>query len=61
MSIYQDRGYDNRADYIESLAEECGMGLQEVWALANLLGPDEDFDGLVIACEDAATEAWDAE
>lgn len=49
MTIYQKQGYKNRKDYLDSLAEEYG---DNVYALADLLGPSEDFDGLVTNCED---------
>ena len=56
MSVYQDHGYDNRLDYIKSLSEDYGVDLQEVIVLANLLGPSEDFDGLVTSLEDMNNE-----
>lgn len=49
---YQAQGYENRADYLRSLAEDYGRDLNEVRALADLLGPGEDFDGLVSALND---------
>jgi hypothetical protein len=48
---YQANGYHNRADYIESLCEEYDP--ETVIALADLLGPSEDFDGLISALEDS--------
>lgn len=47
---YKAHGYEDRADYLESLAEEYPADL--VYTLADLLGPDEDFDGLVTGLED---------
>lgn len=52
MSIYTDNGYTNRRDYLNSLAEDYGVDLGTVLALAGMLGPSEDFDGLVTALED---------
>ncbi len=52
MSIYEDNGYKNRKDYLNSLAEDYGVGVSEVYALAEILGDTEDFDGLVSALED---------
>jgi len=46
-SIYQQHGYDNRQHYLESLAEEHGVDLETVQAVAELYGQEEDFDGLV--------------
>jgi len=52
MSIYQEEGYKNRRDYLASLAEDLGIPESVVFSLAGALGPIEDFDGLVTACED---------
>ncbi len=49
---YEENGYLNRMDYLESLAEEYDVPLGIVRNLAQLLGPSEDFDGLVTALED---------
>mgnify|MGYP000274111752 CR=1 FL=1 len=51
-TIYQDKGYKNRLEYLESLAEEYGVDISTVFALANVLGPEEDFDGLVSSLQD---------
>jgi hypothetical protein len=50
IEVYQDHGFDSRADYIEALAEEFGEELI-VDAIA-VLPPSEDFDGLVSELED---------
>jgi hypothetical protein len=50
--IYQDNGYDNRKQYLESLAEDYGVDVSTVFILADLLGPEEDFDGLVSTLQD---------
>lgn len=52
MNIYQENGYNSRDDYLECLADDFGVDLDAVKALADLLGPDEDFDGLVSTLED---------
>lgn len=52
MSIYTDNGYEDRKDYLQSLADEFGCSLSTVVQLASLLGPSEDFDGLVTMLED---------
>lgn len=52
MSIYTDHGYANRRAYLVDLADETGAPLDVVFALADILGPTEDFDGLVIELED---------
>ena len=54
-NIYKANGYDDREDYLSCLAEDYGLSLEEVVRpLAELLGPDEDFDGLVSSLEDEA-------
>lgn len=52
--VYLENGYENRKDYLKSLAEDYGVNLDTVRAMADMLGPDEDFDGLVSELEDAA-------
>lgn len=47
-----------RAEYLEDLADEFGVPLETVWALAEILGPGEDRDGLVNALEDAEYYGW---
>ena len=52
MNIYQEHGYDNRKEYLESLAEEYCVYIDHIKAIADLYGDSEDFDGLVTALED---------
>lgn len=52
MSIYTDRGYQDRTAYLLDLADNNGVELATVLAIADLLGPNEDFDGLVTEAED---------
>lgn len=49
---YKRHGYRDREDYLSSLAEEYGVPKMVVYSLAEMLGPNEDFDGLVNALED---------
>lgn len=51
--IYKRKGYANRAEYLQSLAKENGVDLGIVLAISDMLGPHEDFDGLVSMVEDA--------
>jgi hypothetical protein len=53
MSIYKENGYENRRDYLDSLADDFGVDKQTVYSLASILGSSEDFDGLINALEDA--------
>jgi hypothetical protein len=61
MSIYTDEGYKNRRDYLDTLATDFGLDRSTVYALAGILGPNEDFDGLICALEDAADELSEAD
>ena len=56
--VYQENGYKNRDDYLNSLSEDYGVPIDAVLALAEVLGPDEDFDGLVSNLEDAMNGGW---
>lgn len=56
MNVYIQNGHKSRRHYLESLAEENGVPFETVFALASILGPTEDFDGLVTAIEDHAAE-----
>jgi len=49
---YRELGYASREDYLECLAEEYGVDPEIVETLADLLGPNEDFDGLVTMLQD---------
>ena len=50
--VYKQHGYKSREDYLSSLAEEYGVAKIVVYSLADILGPNEDFDGLINALED---------
>jgi hypothetical protein len=52
MTTYTDNGYKSRADYLRCMSEEYGGPLATVEALADLLGENEDFDGLVTSLAD---------
>ena len=51
-NIYKENGYENRKEYLESLAEDYGIDYGTVAMLASTLGASEDFDGLVSTLED---------
>lgn len=53
-SVYTDNGFANRREYLQSLADDYGVSLSDVQALASVLGPEEDFDALVTEVEDLA-------
>lgn len=50
MNVYHMNGFKDRDDYLEYLTREYDS--KSVYWLAEALGPNEDFDGLVIALED---------
>ena len=52
MNIYQENGYLDRKQYLNSIAESYGVSHLVVYDLANLLGQEEDFDGLLNSIED---------
>lgn len=54
MPIYKRKGYVDRDEYLQCLAEEYGVDVDIVYNLASVLGPYEDFDGLPMLLEDAA-------
>ena len=52
MNAYTAAGYTSRADYLAALSEELDLDLDTVLMAADMLGPSEDFDGLVTMLED---------
>ena len=52
MNVYKENGYESREEYLECLADDYGIDLDTVSMLADLLGPNEDFDGLVNEVQD---------
>ena len=51
-NVYQENGFNSRREYLADLADNMGMDSSVVFMLADLLGPNEDFDGLVTSLED---------
>lgn len=51
LNVYVANGFANRRAYLESLADEYGP---IVFTFAEMLGPSEDFDGLITELEDNA-------
>lgn len=51
-AVYQNHGFENRTEYLKDLADNYGMDNETVFALADVFGPNEDFDGLVSELED---------
>jgi len=46
-NIYEEYGCKNRQEYLEQVADNSGVDMFFVQAAADMLGPNEDFDGLV--------------
>ena len=51
-TIYERKGFRNRVSYLKSLAEDYDVDITVVAGLAQVLGPIEDFDGLIVELED---------
>lgn len=49
---YRAAGFEDRASYLRDLADGFGLSVSTVVMAAELLGPSEDFDGLVTTLED---------
>lgn len=49
-SRYQENGFKNRFEYLESLRDQ--FGADKVNALLTVLPPSEDFDGLITELQD---------
>jgi hypothetical protein len=54
LESYLEYGVENRAEYLQMLSEDYDVDLDIVHAMADVLGPMEDFDGLVTSLEDMA-------
>lgn len=54
-NLYKElHGCENRTQYLKMLSDQHGVDIDQITALADLLGPNEDFDGLVTSVEDLA-------
>lgn len=51
-SVYHKHGHPDRKSYLRSLAREHGVSPSVVFSLADMLGPNEDFDALPLQLED---------
>jgi hypothetical protein len=49
---YSAQGYKDRDDYLTSLSQDFGIDMTAVRMISDMLGPSEDFDGLVSELED---------
>jgi hypothetical protein len=53
-NIYTAEGYEDRNEYLRNLADDYGISYTKVKTIADMLGPSEDFDGLITTLEDFA-------
>ena len=51
-NIYKQNEYTDRDDYLTCLSEDYGVSIEDVYSLSEMLGENEDFDGLICALED---------
>jgi len=51
-TVYAAHGCKDRKDYLSSLADDRGIDRATVGMIADILGPSEDFDGLVTELDD---------
>ena len=58
LDRYQEDGAIDRFGYLESLADDHGVEFDVILTLVDVLGPEEDFDGLVTSLEDLAAGAF---
>lgn len=49
---FQANGYESREYYLQCMADDYGVPLEVVVAIADIM-PGEEFDGLIVALEDA--------
>jgi hypothetical protein len=52
LDRYREEGAESRYEYLVDLADYNDIPLKAVLTLIDVLGPDEDFDGLVSMAED---------
>jgi hypothetical protein len=58
-NVYEMNGYADRQEYLTDLADNMGLDRSLVQALADMLGENEDFDGLVTSLEDINPDNFD--
>jgi hypothetical protein len=58
-NAYKENGYKDREEYLACMADEYGLDLEKVVRpVAELLGPEEDFDGLLSSLEGACDDTY---
>ena len=51
-SIYQQNGFKDRYEYLMHLSDMYGIPYDTIRIAADMLGPSEDFDGLITMIEE---------
>jgi hypothetical protein len=51
-TVYEDNGFTNRTEYLWSLTEDHNVSIETVHLYSDLMGPSEDFDGLVSSLQE---------
>ena len=54
LERYREEGADSRYEYLLDLADIYDVPIADIVALTDVVGPREDFDGLVSMIEDLA-------
>lgn len=49
---YKEHGFTTRSSYLSSLANQFDLPLSTVFSYAQILGSNEDFDGLITMLKD---------
>ena len=57
-NAYIQNGYESREHYLQCMSDDYGVPIEVVHSLADMLGENEEFDGLVSALEDAECMDW---
>jgi hypothetical protein len=56
VNTYQENGFDDRDQYLSYLSDEYEVPYYIVYAVADMFGESEDFDGLVTELENLSDE-----
>jgi hypothetical protein len=51
-SVYVRNGFKDRQHYLNSLSDEYGVDMYSLSCIADMLGENEDFDGLISSLND---------
>lgn len=52
VNPYLRQGFKDRGAYLRQVAEDYGVPIKTVRTIADMLGPEEDFDGLLVSLPD---------